>query len=152
MPMATPNATATRKPLILMLPPETWFAFIATAIREGSAIVVLKPIKKAHTHSRFLSTRGSSASGVDLRLMDLKILKKNHFLKNLNYEKNKLDEFDFDKSKVFIDCNNSYLIEIIGININGFGYDILFYSYNDFMIEYLTLYRHSCFQQKSQET
>ena len=47
MPMATPIATDIRKPQIPIAPPDTSFALIATAISDGSAIVVLAPIAKA---------------------------------------------------------------------------------------------------------
>ena len=41
---ATPIATVTRSPHWFIVPAETSSAFIATAISEGSAIVVEKPI------------------------------------------------------------------------------------------------------------
>lgn len=47
MPKATPMATDILRLLALIAPPETSSAFIATAISEGSAIVVLKPIEAA---------------------------------------------------------------------------------------------------------
>lgn len=42
--MATPIATAIRRPQALIVPPETSSAFNATAIRAGSAMVVAKPM------------------------------------------------------------------------------------------------------------
>ena len=42
---ATPIATVIRSPVWLIVPAETSSAFMATAISEGSAIVVEKPIK-----------------------------------------------------------------------------------------------------------
>ncbi|OAD18774.1 hypothetical protein THIOM_005618 [Candidatus Thiomargarita nelsonii] len=40
IPIATPIATAIRSPQRVILPPETSLALIATAMSEGSAIVV----------------------------------------------------------------------------------------------------------------
>ena len=42
-------ATAKRRPLTVMVPPDTWLALIDTAIRAGSATVVAKPIAAANT-------------------------------------------------------------------------------------------------------
>ena len=47
-PAATPTATARRRPQACTAPPETSSAFSATAISEGSATVVAKPIAAAN--------------------------------------------------------------------------------------------------------
>ena len=46
-PTATPRATAMRKPWAPTVPPETSSALSATAMSEGSAMVVAKPMEKA---------------------------------------------------------------------------------------------------------
>ena len=45
----TPTATASRSPQALMVPPETSRALSETAISEGSATVVAKPMAAANT-------------------------------------------------------------------------------------------------------
>lgn len=47
MPAATPTATAERNPQTLMAPADTSLALIATAMSEGSATVVEKPMAAA---------------------------------------------------------------------------------------------------------
>jgi GAF domain-containing protein len=47
-PIATPSATATRRPQTPILPADTWLALIATASSEGSAMVVENPIANAN--------------------------------------------------------------------------------------------------------
>ena len=47
-PAATPRATAIRRPQAPTAPPETSSAFSATAMSEGSATVVAKPIAAAN--------------------------------------------------------------------------------------------------------
>ena len=51
-PTATPIATANLSPRTVMVPPDTWWALIATAMSAGSATVVEKPMApaKAYTH------------------------------------------------------------------------------------------------------
>ena len=46
-PMATPMATAMRNPQERTVPPDTSSAFRATAMRDGSAMVVAKPMAPA---------------------------------------------------------------------------------------------------------
>ena len=50
-PNATPMATAMRNPHALILPAETSCAFSATAISDGSATVVAKPMAAAKAYT-----------------------------------------------------------------------------------------------------
>ena len=47
IPTATPSATETLSPQTPMAPAETSLALIATAMSDGSAMVVAKPTQKA---------------------------------------------------------------------------------------------------------
>ena len=51
-PTAAPEATAMRRPQARTAPPETASAFKATAINDGSAIVVEKPMLAAKAYTR----------------------------------------------------------------------------------------------------
>ena len=50
-PTATPTATTSLNPHARMVPPDTSSAFSATAIRDGSATVVAKPMAAAKAYT-----------------------------------------------------------------------------------------------------
>ncbi len=55
---------------------------------------------------------------------------------SIHYESSGIENFDFEKSQVFIDCNNSYIVEILGKNKYGFGYDVKIIDYESFLNTY----------------
>jgi hypothetical protein len=52
MPAATPIATAMRRPQVVIVPPDTCCALSATAMSDGSATVVAKPIAAPNAYTQ----------------------------------------------------------------------------------------------------